>query len=425
MVVGAQWGDEGKGKIVERLGYEAALVAQCAGGYDPGQSLMADGERLVFHIVPAGALRRGLTCLLAQGMAIDPRLVIRELDVLEKHHAQQGDLRIDQRAQVVLPHHIELDQLRDEVEGASGGPRRGLGPAYADKIARRGVRVGDLLEPEAMQGQIEASMEAARGPLEALGGSVGDLDAIVDEYTECGERLRDLIVDGAQLMADLAAKDERVIVEGPFGAMVDLDHGYYPYVVGASTVAGGACVGTGIPPRAIDKVIGVAKAYTTRAGPGPLPSELTGELAARLQDVGGEVSPTTARPRRCGMFDVPVLRYAARVNGFDSVALMKLDVWSGVDEIPLCTGYELDGEVADEPPYAGQSRVQPVVEMLPGWKESLRDIRDYDALPEAARRYVERIEETSGVSIDLISVGPDLDHAIERRPLADVSRTER
>ena len=417
-VIGAQWGDEGKGKIVEHLGAESALVAQCAGGYDIGQSLMAEGERLVFHVIPAGALKRGLTCLLAQGMAIDPRLVLEELDVLEEHHAQHGDLRLDQRAQVVLPHHIELDRLRGEVEGASGGPRRGLGPAYGDKIARRGLRIGDILEPpEAMRAQIETSLEAARRPIEELGGTLGELDAIVEEYSACGDRLRDLVVDGSRLITDLAEKEERVVIEGPFGTMVDFDHGYYPFVVGASTVAGGVCIGTGISPHAIDKIIGVAKAYTTRAGPGPLPSELTGELAARLQESGAEVSPTTARPRRCGMFDVPVLRYAARVNGFDSIALMKLDVWSGIAEIPLCTGYELDGEVADEPPYAGQSRVQPVVEMLEGWTEPIRDVRDFDELPENARNYVARIEKLSGVSIDLISVGPDVAHTIVRRPL--------
>jgi len=224
-------------------------------------------------------------------------------------------------------------------------------------------------------------------------------------------------VDGSRLITELAAQDKGVVLEGLLGSMVDVDHGYYPFVVGASTVAGGACTGTGIPPRAIDKVVGVAKAYTTRSGPGPLPSELTGDLAQRLQDTGGEISPVNARPRRCGMFDVPVLRYAARVSGFDSVALTKLDVWTGVEEIPVCVGYELDGEVRDEPPFEGQSRMQPLLEMTPGWDEPLGDCRAYDELPENARRYVELIEETSGVPVDLVGVGPDRAQTIVRREL--------
>ncbi|MEC7519162.1 MAG: adenylosuccinate synthase [Myxococcota bacterium] len=414
-VVGAQWGDEGKSKIVEHLAGEAALVAQYAGGYNPGQSLMADAERLVFHVLPAGALKMGRTCLLAQGMALDPRLLLEELASLEEHGALKGDLKIDQRAQVVLPHHIEIDRLRDEAEGASGAPRRGVGPAYSDAVARRGVRVGDLLDPAYLLQQVKASIEASRVVLLGLGAEVPEAEPIVDALAACGEKLRHRVVDGGRLIMDLAKDERRVVIEGALGSMVDLHHGYYPFVVSASTVAGGACTGTGIPPKAIDKVIGVAKAYVTRSGSGPLPSELTGELAQRLQDVGGELSPVTARPRRCGMFDVPVLRYAARVNGFDSVALTKLDVLTGIEEIPICTGYELDGDVRDEPPFEGSSRMQPLTEMVPGWKEPLGDCREYDELPENARRYVEMIESTSGVSIDTISVGPDRSQTIVRR----------
>lgn len=416
-VVGAQWGDEGKGNIVELLASEAAIVAKYAGGYDPGSSIVLDGERLVFHVAPSALLRMGARVLLAQGMAIDPRLLLEELSTLEEHGASHGRLEICQRALVVLPHHVEIDRLRDEVEGASGAPRRGVGPAFGDEVARRAVHVGDLLRPAVLTEQVRASIDGNAPLLAALGGKAPDANAIVDAYAALGERLRPRMVDGGRVIHDLAKAQKRVVIEGGHGTMVDIDHGYYPYVVAASTVAGGAAIGTGIAPRLIDRVIGVAKAYTTRSGPGPLPSELSGELALRLIDIGGEISPTTARPRRCGMFDVPVLRYAARVNGFDSVAMTKLDVLSTLEEIPVCVGYELDGDVRDEPPFEGGSRMQPLMEMLPGWKAQIGDCREWDDLPANARRYVEFIEQTSGVPIDIVKVGTDRAQTIVRRAL--------
>ena len=416
-VVGAQFGDEGKENVVELLAADASLVASYAGGYDPGQSLVAEGERLVIHVVPSGLLRMGRACLLAQGMVIDPRRLLEELALLEAHHAQHGELSICQRAIVVLPHHVEIDRLRDEVEGASGAPRRGLGPALADEVGRRAVRMGDLLRPDVLRERVRASVEGAAPLLERLGGAVPDVEEIVDTYAACGEKLAGRIVDGSRVLTALAKQGKRVILAGGFGTMVDIDHGYYPYVVAASTVAGGAATGTGIAPRLIDRVVGVAKAYTTRSGPGPLPSEVEGELARRLTTAGGEISPTTARPRRCGMFDVPVLRYAARVNGFDSVVLTKLDVLTGIEELPVCVGYELDGEVHDEPPFEGGARMRPLVEILPGWNEPIADCREWDALPDNARRYVELIEQASGVPIDVIKVGPDRAQTIVRRAL--------
>ncbi|MFK7990824.1 MAG: adenylosuccinate synthase [Sandaracinaceae bacterium] len=413
-VVGVQWGDEGKGKIVELLAGEDALIAQYAGGYSAGQSLVAEGERLVFHAVPSEALSRGHSVLLAQGMALDPRLILDELGVLEQHHAQKGELFVDQRAQVVLPHHIELDRLRGEEEGASGTPRRGIGPAYGDRVGRTGVRIGDLLFPDALPALIERSIQAARPALAALGGEVPDVTALVDAYASAGEKLRPRIVDGSRRIAERAKNGQPVVLEGPFGTMVDLDHGYYPYVVSASTVVGGACAGTGISPSLVERVVGVAKAYTTRSGSGPLPSELTGEIAKALQDQGGEISPTTAQPRRCGMFDVPVLRYAARVNGMHAVALTKLDVLTGLESIPMCVGYELDGVEQDEPPFEGQGRMKPIVEQLPGWTESLGDCRGWDELPANARAYVETIEKKSGVPVTMVGVGKDRAQTIHR-----------
>ncbi len=413
-VVGAQWGDEGKGKIVELVARDAALIAHWAGGYHSGQSLVVDGERLVFRVLPSSELRQGKSVLLGQGMAIDPRLLLDELDLLDRHGSMKGELLVDSRAQVVLPHHIELDRLRAEAEGASGGPRHGLGPAYGDEVTRRGVRMCDLLDAERLRALVEASIDAATPVIEELDGEVPDLDATVDGYAGFGERLRARLVDGSKRIGDLASQGALVVLEGPYGTMVDLDHGSYPYVVGASTVAGGACVGTGIAPLLISRVIGVAKAYATRAGAGPLPSEVTGALAQHLSERGGELSPSSARARRCGMFDVAALRYAVRVNGLSALALTKLDVLSGLESVPLCVGYELDGEVFQEPPLVGLARVQPLVETLPGWTEPLADCRSWDDLPAAARRYVETIEQSGGVKIEWIGVGSDRSQTIVR-----------
>lgn len=417
VVVGAQWGDEGKGKIVELLTERAGLLVHYAGGYNPGQSLMAGGDRLVFHLLPANAIRRGVSCLLAQGMAIDPVLLLEELEVLETHGAAKGELRIDQRAHLVLPHHIRLDELRAEVEGASGAPRRGIGPAYGDKVGRRGVQVGDLLVPERFESKVRASLDAAAPGLRALGGALPEAGPIIDRYLGCAEKLRARVVDGSRWVSDAIKSGQNVVLEAPFGTMIDLDQGSYPFVVTASTIAGGACTGTGIAPKSIDRVVGVAKAYATRSGPGPFALEVTGDLAAHLQRVGGELSPVTGRARRCGMFGVPELRYAARINGFDTLALTKLDVLTGLDEIPVCVGYELDGNIKDEPPFEGLSRAKPLLEMAPGWKESLRDCRSFQDLPPNARKYVELIESASGVRIGMVGVGPDRSETIVRDEL--------
>lgn len=411
-LVGAQWGDEGKGSIVDVLAPSTDLVVNYAGGANPGQTVVADGERMVFHVLPTGTLRHRTPALLAQGMAIDPTLLLAELDALSPHESDDAALRVCQRAHVVLPHHILVDELRGEGEGASGVPRRGIGPCYADKVARRGVQVGDLLVPERFSRKLHESLEAAAPVIRELGGELPDVAPIVERYVACGDKLASMMVDGSRLVSETRAAGKHVLLEGPFGAMVDMDQGAYPFVVGASTVAGGACTGVGIAPRDVDTVIGVAKAYATRPGQGPFPPELTGELAERLQKTGGEIDPISGRPRRCGMFDIPALRYAARVSGFDTLALTKLDVLTGLREVPLCTAYELDDQVLEEPPFEGLSRLKPKVEMLPGWSDTLRDCRTFGDLPESARAYVKRIEELSGVRVTMIGVGPDRSETI-------------
>ncbi len=412
VLVGAQWGDEGKGKVVEIFMESAGLLVHYAGGGNPGQTLVVEGDRLVFDVVPAGPLRRGKTCLMAQGMALDPTVMLEELDALETHGALQGELMVCQRAHVILPHHVEIDWLRHETEGASGRSRRGIGPCYADKVARRGVQMGDLTSNARFETKLRESIAAADPVLRALGGEPPEVGPILERYLACGEKLASKMVDGSRYVRKAIGDGEDLLLEGCLGTMVDIDQGAYPFVVAASTVAGGACTGVGIAPRSVGKVIGVAKAYTTRSGQGPFPTELGGDLAAKLVSAGGEISPATARPRRCGMFGVPELRYAARVNGFDAFAMTKLDVLSGIDEIPVCMAYELDGEEIDEPPFEGLSRAKPVLEMLPGWSESLGDCRHFEDLPENAQRYVKRIAEKAELEVTAIGVGPDRSETI-------------
>ena len=411
-IVGAQWGDEGKGRVVDALGKRVDLLVHYAGGANLVQSIVADGEWLMFKLVPATALRRGSTCLLGQGMAIDPRVLVEEIGRLRAVDAMQGPLFVCQRAHVVLPHHALVDELRAEPEGASGTPRTGIGPCYADKIARRGVTFGDLVDGRSLRTKIEASMEASAPIVRAMGGTLPELSPIVDAYAAAGEALSDSVVDGSKSVLRFAREGRQVVLEGLLGTMVDLDHGHYPYVVGASTVAAGAPSGAGIPPQLIDRVVGVAKAYSTRTGPGPFPIELGGAFAEHLVRQGHEVGASSSKARRCGMFSAPEVRYAASVNGFRTLVLTKLDVLSGLAEIPVCVGYELDGEVLDEPPFEGASRAKPRLEMLPGWSEPLGECRTWDELPANAQRYVRRIEELTGVRVVSIGVGSDPSQAI-------------
>ncbi len=411
-IVGAQWGDEGKGKVVDRLGPRVELLVQYAGGAIGAQSMVAGGEWLQFHLVPATALRHGSTCLLAQGMCVDPKLLLDELTSLREVDALRGKLFVCERAHVVLPHHMLLDALRAEPEGASGAARRGIGPCYADKVSRRGVRVSDLLRPEALRSRIAESIDAAAPTIRALGGEVPSADAVAKDYLALAERLEEHVVDGAKSVLGFVREGRNVVLEGLFGTMVDIDHGYYPFVVGASTVASAAPIGAGIPTRLVDRVVGVAKAYSTRAGSGPFPVELGGELAKHLVDRGGELSSSSGRARRVGMLGVPELRYAASVNGFECLALTKLDVLTGLAEIPICVGYEVDGSKLDEPPFEGASRAKPILEQLPGWSEPLDDCRRFEDLPANAQRFVRTLEERVGVPVASVGVGPDASQTV-------------
>lgn len=406
-VVGAQWGDEGKATVIAELGARVELLVRYSGGPSYVQSLVAGGEHLVVRLVPATALGHGSTCLLGQGMAIDPLLLLEEVEALRAVGAMKGKLFVCERAHVILPHHALLDALRNEPEGASGAPRRGIGPCYADKLSRRGVQLADLLRPEVFRARLAESLEAAAPRIRALGGEVPSASAVAEQYLGCVDALEDFVVDGRKSVLGFVEERRNVVFEGLLGTMVDVDHGHYPFVVGCSTVAGGAPLGAGIPPHLIDRVVGVAKAYSTRAGAGPFAVELGGATAQHLVRVGHERGASATEARRCGMFGVPEVRYAAAVNGFRSLALTKLDVLTGLSEIPVCVGYEVDGQRTDEPPFEDAAHAKPIVQMHPGWTEPLEECRSFESLPPNARRYVEALEEKCGVRIASVGVGAD------------------
>jgi len=405
VVVGAQWGDEGKGSLSDVLSYDAKLLVQYGGGGNPAQTIAVEGNRLVFDVLPPEPMRRGSTCLLAQGMAIDPKLLVEELALLDEHGISKGEALVCRRAHAILPHHILVDELRHEEEGASGARRRGIGPAYADKLARRGVQIGDL-SSDKLGDKVAASLAGWTTIIESLGGTAPDVGAMTEQLRAFGDRLAKHMTDGSVHVAAALERGEHVIIEAPFGTMVDIDMGAYPYVIAATTVAGGAAPGVGLPPTAVTRVIGVAKAYSTRPGRGPMGSEVTGDLAKHLIDKGQEFTQD-GRPRRVGMLDLAGLRFARRINGFEELYLTKLDVLSGLAEIPVCVGYELDGQDLDEPPIHGLSRATPKVEMRPGWTESLEGCRVPDDLPEKARDFVRFVEEQVGAEITMVGVGPD------------------
>ena len=419
VIVGAQWGDEGKGKVVDLYSEFADVVVRFGGGANAGHTLVVGGEKLITHLIPSGVLRgRGKRCVLGDGMVIDPGTLLEELASVRKKGllSDERDLVIGERAHVILPHHKELDRLREEGKGAIGTTRRGIGPAYEAKMSRRGVRMRDLLYPERLRAYIAHQLEDTLPLIRHLGGSAPDVDAITAQYVEWGERLRPYIKDATRLISDEIKRGQHVLFEGAQGALLDIDQGTYPFVTSSTTLAGGACASCGIGPTAITAAIGIAKAYTTRVGSGPFPTEIHGELGDRIRQAGGEYGSTTGRPRRCGWLDIAGLRQAARWNGLSGLALTKLDVLSGHKKIKVCVGYKLAPiaggsgvpESRDEMPTDPDdlARATPVYEELDGWDTDLSGVREVDDLPQNARRYVRRIETLLGVDCGLISVGP-------------------
>ena len=409
VVVGAQWGDEGKGKVVDLYAPYADLVVRYAGGANAGHTLVVGGEKQILHLIPSGILHEQTRCVVGQGTVIDPAVFLKEIETLnERGVATQGRLLVSQRAHVVLPHHKLIDELREKKSGgAIGTTKRGIGPCYEDKVARRGIRMGDLLHAERLRRNLDANLECWRPVAEDLGGTLPTTDDIVRQYAELGELLRAYIGDAAAIVRASIQAGEKILLEGAQGTMLDIDNGTYPFVTSSNAVAGGACAGAGIGPTHIRSAIGIAKAYTTRVGGGPFPTELDNETGQRLRDAGAEYGSTTGRPRRCGWLDLVALRHAVAVNGLSELAITKLDVLSALPELEICVAYELDGERLTYPPYERVEAVQPIYETLEGWSEDLTACRSRADLPPAAQRYLARIEREVGCRVGVVSVGPD------------------
>jgi adenylosuccinate synthase len=419
VVVGAQWGDEGKGKIVDLLAEHADLVVRFAGGSNAGHTLVVEGRRLVLHLVPSGILHQRVICLLGDGMVIDPGALLHELDELRAAGVAVGPerIRVSRRAHLVLPYHRMLDDLREERPGALGTTRRGIGPAYEDKAGRRGVRAGDLVDRERLARRLGAALDDANGRIERLGGHPLELSTLLPELTEQARRLAPYLDDTAAHLQRGLAAGRRVLLEGAQGALLDIDQGTYPFVTSSTTLPGGACAGAGLGPAQIGAVVGVAKAYATRVGAGPFPSEMPAEIGERVRRTGHEFGATTGRPRRCGFLDLPALRHAARLCGLSSLALTKLDVLAGLDPLTVCTGYRSrSGEAIAELPSDADDldAVEPILESLPGFEGDLSSARRLEDLPAAARGYLDRIEREVGVPLSLVSLGPGRQETLQR-----------
>jgi adenylosuccinate synthase len=422
IVVGAQWGDEGKGKVVDLFTERAHTVVRYGGGANAGHTLVIDGKKLVTHLVPSGVCHPGKGCVLGDGMVIDPHTLLEEIaDCQSRGLLMQNELLIGLGAHVILPYHKLIDGLRED-HGAKRGKaigttRRGIGPAYEMKAARRGVRVRDLLRPDRLRTQVAANIDDLAPVIAHLGGTVPpkhEVDKWIDDALTAGEKLRPYTGDAGRHVARVIAEGRHLLFEGAQGCLLDLDHGTYPYVTSSSTIAAGACQSAGVGPTQIDHVVGITKAYATRVGEGPFPTELHGDAGERLRKAGGEYGATTGRPRRCGWLDLPALRMGVRLSGMQSLALTKLDVLAGMPEISVCTAYKLDGVELDEPPTDPEdlARAQPVFTVLPGWEKLPPNARSIEDLPMAARTYVQTISHMAGVPFCLVSVGPDRSETI-------------
>jgi len=419
VIVGAQWGDEGKGKVVDLFTSWADVVVRYQGGANAGHTLVVGGVKTVLHLVPSGVLHPGKKCIIGNGVVVDPEALMDEIDLLRSRGllSDPNQLVVSENAHVILPYHKRIDAGREK-QKAIGTTGRGIGPCYEDKVARRGIRIRDVLKASALRDKLESRVGEANAQIQALGGDKCELQPLIEWALKLGERMRPYVGDASEVLSHEVAKGRAVLFEGAQGTLLDIDHGTYPYVTSSNTVAGNAAVGAGIGPTAIHSVIGITKAYTTRVGNGPLPTELHDSVGERLRTVGAEFGATTGRPRRCGWLDALVLRYAARVNGLSGLAMTKLDVLTGFEKILIAIAYKLpNGKTVSEFPSDPEllERAQPIYEELPGWKEPLGDQREYEELPENTRRYIERVEQLVGVETIAVSVGAERAQTIVRK----------
>jgi adenylosuccinate synthase len=423
VIIGAQWGDEGKGKVVDLLTDRAAAVVRFQGGHNAGHTLVIDGVKTVLHLVPSGVLRAGVRCLIGNGVVLSPQALFDELGMLEQAGVPARErIGISAACPLILPYHIALDQARELARGAKaiGTTGRGIGPAYEDKTSRRGIRLGELLDAEHFKERLREVLDYHNFALEHYFKTAPvDYSAVLDEALGHAEALRPLIVDVPGLLHELRAQGRDILFEGAQGALLDIDHGTYPYVTSSTTTAGGAASGSGVGPRDLDYVLGIVKAYTTRVGAGPFPTELFDADGDRLGARGNEFGATTGRKRRCGWLDMVALKRSCAINSVTGICITKLDVLDGMETVKICTGYVMDGRELASPPVGADdfARCQPRYLECPGWSESTFGVTSLDALPKNARAYLDTIEALSGLPIDIISTGPDrLETLIRRHP---------
>jgi len=421
VVIGTQWGDEGKGKIVDLLAEQADSVVRFQGGNNAGHTMVVNQEQFISHLLPSGILQKK-TCYIGNGVVVDPKVLIEEIEFFQSKGIDitPQQLLISERAHLILPHHKIIDHGREALKGKSkiGTTGRGIGPCYEDKAARRGIRFVELIDPELFQSALTEVLNEKNHYIEHyLKMEPCDIDAIISEYQEYGNRLKPFVTNISVALSYQIKNQKNILFEGAQGTHLDIDHGTYPFVTSSNTVAGNACNGSGVGPKDLDHVMGIVKAYTTRVGQGPFPTELLDEIGNQIQEKGAEFGATTGRRRRCGWLDLVLIDNAVRLNGLTCFAITKLDVLTGLETINICTGYEYQGEKFDG--FPGNLNVlaecNPVFETLPGWAEDLTEIRDYKALPQNTRHYLERIEELTGIPIYIVSVGPGREQTIVKK----------
>jgi len=417
VLVGAQWGDEGKGKITDYLASRADMVVRYQGGNNAGHTVKVGDINLQLHMVPSGIMYSDKPCVIGNGVVLDPEVLFEELDNLKQYGIKGENLVISDSAHLIMPYHKLLDYYEEESRGDRkiGTTKRGVGPAYVDKAARRGIRVGDLYKPETLREKLEAALRINQHILTGLyGASSVDVAEIEQSYLEFAGRMEKYVADSSLLIYEAISSGKNVLFEGAQGTLLDIDHGTYPFVTSSQPVSGGATTGAGIGPTAIDTVLGVTKAYCTRVGEGPFPTELHDETGDLIRETGQEFGTTTGRPRRCGWLDIVILKYAVRVNGLSKIALTKLDVLSSLPTIKICTGYRVNGQMLKEYPHDLDTfaRCEPVYEEVPGWQKDIGNVRTFEDLPQEARDYVRRIEDLSGVETAMVAVGPKRNQTI-------------
>nr|MDF9460215.1 adenylosuccinate synthase [Bacillus pumilus] len=412
VVVGTQWGDEGKGKITDFLSENAEVIARYQGGNNAGHTIKFDGVTYKLHLIPSGIFYQEKTCVIGNGMVVDPKALVTELAYLHERNVSTDNLRISNRAHVILPYHLKLDEVEEERKGANkiGTTKKGIGPAYMDKATRIGIRVADLLDREVFEEKLARNLEEKNRLLEKMYDTEGfKIEDILDEYYEYGQQVKKYVVDTSVVLNDALDEGRRVLFEGAQGVMLDIDQGTYPFVTSSNPVAGGVTIGSGVGPTKIQHVVGVSKAYTTRVGDGPFPTELHDEIGDQIREVGREYGTTTGRPRRVGWFDSVVVRHARRVSGITDLSLNSIDVLTGIETLKICVAYKLNGEITEEFPASLNelAKCEPVYEEMPGWTEDITGVKNLSELPENARHYLERISQLTGIPLSIFSVGPD------------------